>query len=151
MDIRSHQFKLIRVLNSDPDYQSYVLLVKIYMSLCNINKSVEVDYYKVQCDGEFRIIIPQNFSKITSDYLEEMSKRYTFSERNGFMKYDDLPVFDLRPSQPEINLYRVRLDSATDVQVRCSSLHFFCSIIPCVFTPCAHLHPIRLLPLRCCP
>ena len=49
------------MLNSDPDYQSYVLLVKIYMSLCNINKSVEVDYYKVKCDGEFRIIIPRTF------------------------------------------------------------------------------------------
>ena len=32
------------------------------------------------------------------------------------MTYDDLPVFDLRPHQPEINLYAVRLDSATDVQ-----------------------------------
>ena len=126
LDIRSPQFKLIRVLNSDPDYQSYVLLVKIYMSLCNINKSVEVDYYKVQCDGEFRIIIPQNFSKTTSDYLEEVSKQYTFSERDGIMKYDDLPIFDLRPHQPEINMYRVRLDSASDVYVSsiCFSILF---------------------------
>jgi hypothetical protein len=114
--VQSPQFKLIRALNSDSDYQAYILLVKIYMSLCQINKSVEVDYYKVRCDGEFRIIIPQNFSKTTSNYLEQITNRYTFSENGGIMTYDDLPVFDLRPHQPEINLYAVRLDSATDVQ-----------------------------------
>ena len=114
--VHSNQFKLIRMLNADPDYQSYVLMCKIYMSLCQINKSVEVDYYKVHCDGEFRIIIPQNYSKTTNDYLDEVTKRYTFSEQQGIMIYDDLPVFDLRPQQPEINLYRVRFDSATAVQ-----------------------------------
>lgn len=114
--VHSDQFKLIRMLNADPDYQSYVLLCKIYMSLCQINKSVEVDYYKVRCDGEFRIIIPHNFSKTTSDYLDEVTKNYTFSERDGIMIYDELPVFDLRPHQPEINLHRVRFDSATDMQ-----------------------------------
>lgn len=36
--VQSNQFKLIRELNSDPDYQSYVLLVKVYMSLCQINR-----------------------------------------------------------------------------------------------------------------
>jgi len=30
--------------------------------------------------------------------------------------YDDINVFDLRPGQPEINLYRVRLESNSDVQ-----------------------------------
>lgn len=113
---QSKQFKLIRQLNSDPDYQSYVLLVKIYMSLCQINRSSEVDYYKVHCDGEFRIIIPQNFSKSTSDYLDKVTQHYTFSEKDEFMTYDDLPVFDLRPQQPEINLYRVRFDSSIEVQ-----------------------------------
>lgn len=114
--VQSQQFKLIRMLNSDPDYQSYVLLVKIYMSLCQINKSVEVDYYKIYCDSVFRIIIPHNYSKRTSDYLDEVTKRYTFSELDGIMRYDDLPVFDLRPQQPEINLYKVRFDSATAMQ-----------------------------------
>jgi len=114
--VQSRQFKLIRMLNADPDYQSYVLLCKIYMSLCQINKSVEVDYYKVHCDGEFRIIIPQNFSKRTSNYLDEVTRQYTFSEECSIMVYDDLPVFDLRPQQPEINLYKIRFDSATDVQ-----------------------------------
>jgi hypothetical protein len=114
--LHSRQFKLIRELNADPYYQSYVLLVKIYLSLCQINKSVEVDYYKVHCDEEFRIIIPNNFSKTTNDYLDEVTKRYTFSERDGIMMYDDLPVFDLCPHQPEINLYKVRFDSATAVQ-----------------------------------
>uniref|UniRef100_A0A7S4AAQ7 Uncharacterized protein n=1 Tax=Pseudo-nitzschia australis TaxID=44445 RepID=A0A7S4AAQ7_9STRA len=32
------------------------------------------------------------------------------------MTYDDAPVFDLRPHQPEINLYRVRLDPSTKKQ-----------------------------------
>ena len=84
-------------------------------SLCQINKSVEVDYYKVRCNGEYRIIIPQNFSKATSDYLDEVTKRYTFSERGGFIMYDELQLFDMRESQPEINLFKVRLDSATSV------------------------------------
>ena len=115
--VQSRQFKLIRMLNADPDYQGYVLLVKIYMSLCQINRSVEVDYYKVHCDGEYRIIIPRNFSKTTSDYLEEATKRYTFSAReDGFMVYDEYTVFDLRPHQPEINLHRVRFDSESAVQ-----------------------------------
>lgn len=116
-NVQSNQFKLIRELNSDPDYQSYVILVKIYMSLCQINKSVEVDYLKVMINSEFRIVIPNNYSKATSKYLEETTKHYTFSEREGIMTYDDLPVFDLRPHQPEINLYRVRLDPATKKQV----------------------------------
>jgi hypothetical protein len=117
-NVQSNQFKLIRELNSDPDYQSYVILVKIYMSLCQINKSVEVDYYKVRCNDEFRIIIPNNFSKETGAYLEETTKHYTFSERDGIMTYDGDPVFDLRPHQPEINLYRVRLDPSSKKQVR---------------------------------
>ena len=117
LNIQSNQFKLIRELNSDPDYQSYVLLVKIYMSLCQINKSVEVDYYKVRCNDEFRIVIPDNFSRETGEYLEETTKHYTFSERDGIMTYDDAPVFDLRPHQPEINLYRIRLDPSTKKQV----------------------------------
>ena len=117
-NVQSNQFKLIRELNSDPDYQSYLLFVKIYMSLCQINKSVEVDYYKVRCNDEYRIVIPKNFSKETSEYLEETTKHYTFSERDGIMMYDDAPVFDLRPHQPEINLYRVRLDPDTKKQVR---------------------------------
>ena len=114
--VQSRQFKLIRALNSDPDYQSYVLMCKIYLSLCQINKSVEVDYYKVHVDGEFRIIIPQNFSKTTSEYLDEITRQYTFSERNQMMLYDDLPVFDLRPHQPEIHLHKVRFDSGSRVQ-----------------------------------
>ena len=99
-----------------PPLPRYVLLVKIYMSLCQINKSVEVDYYKFRCNGEYRIIIPSNYSKSTSDYFDEITKRYTFSERGGFIEYDEMPLFDVRPLQPEIQLYEVRLDSATAVQ-----------------------------------
>jgi hypothetical protein len=114
--INSPQFKLIRMLNVDPDYQRYVVLCKIYVSLCQINKSAEVDYYKVRCDDEFRIIIPQNHSKATGIYLEEITTRYTFSERDNVVLYDELAIFDLRPHQPEIKLYKVRFDSATHVQ-----------------------------------
>jgi hypothetical protein len=70
----------------------------------------------VQCNDEFKIIIPKSYSKVTADYLEDVTKRYTFSERDGIMVYDDLGVFDLRPKQPDINLYKIRLDSATSVQ-----------------------------------
>jgi hypothetical protein len=123
--LESPQFKLIQSLNSDPDYQSYVLFCKIYMSLCQINKSVEVDYYKVYCDSEFRIIIPQNYSKSTSDYLENITKHYTFSERENIMMYDDLPIFDLRgPEQPEIKLFRIRFDSATEIQSMVKYMEF---------------------------
>jgi hypothetical protein len=80
------------------------------------SRSTEVDYYKVECNDEFKIIIPKSYSKVTADYLEDVTKRYTFSERDGIMVYDDLGVFDLRPKQPDINLYKIRLDSATSVQ-----------------------------------
>lgn len=121
---RSRQFQLIRDLNADPDYQSYVLLVKIYLSLCSINKSVEVDYYKIHCDGEFRIVIPLNFSKVTSRYLEQVTKQYTFSEEQGALVYDNLSVFDLTPQQPEINLYKIRFDSATEIQSMVKYMEF---------------------------
>jgi hypothetical protein len=113
--VRSKEFELIRMLNADPIYHQYMLLCKINISLCQINKSVEVDYYKIKSNGEYRIIIPQNFSKSTSDYLDEITKRYTFSERDGFIVYDELQLFDVRGLQPEINLFKVRVDSATDV------------------------------------
>jgi hypothetical protein len=48
--------------------------------------------------------------------LENITGRYTFSERDNFILYDDLPVFDMQPQQPAINLYKVRFDSATEVQ-----------------------------------
>jgi hypothetical protein len=115
-DIRSQQFKLISMLNADPDYQEYVLLVKIYMSLCSINKSVEVDYYKIKVNGSFHIIIPINFSKTTSEYLEGITMRHSFSANNGIMMYDDIQVFDLKPHQPEINLFQIRLEPSNGIQ-----------------------------------
>lgn len=115
-DIHSNQFKLISMLNADSDYQEYVLLVKIYMSLCSINKSVEVDYYKIKVNGAFHIVIPFNFSKETGEYLEEITMHHSFSESNGVMMYDDIKVYDLRPHQPEINLYKIRLEPSDEVQ-----------------------------------
>jgi hypothetical protein len=103
-------------MNGDSDYQEYVLLCKIYMSLCQINKSVEVDYYKIRCNGVFHIVIPHNFSKVTSEYLEHITSHHSFSENEGIMTYDNIRVFDLRPQQPEINLYRVRLQSGSNVE-----------------------------------
>ena len=115
-DIHSNQFKLISMLNADSDYQEYVLLVKIYMSLCSINKSVEVDYYKMKVNGSFHIVIPSNFSKKTSEYLEEITTHHSFSENNGVMMYDDTQIFDLRPHQPEINLYKIKLEPSDEIQ-----------------------------------
>lgn len=123
-DLHSPQFKLIQMLNGDPDYQEYLLLCKIYMSLCQINKSVEVDYYKIKCNGLFHIVIPQNFSKKTSDYLEQITIHHSFSEIDGIMKYDDISVFDLRPHQPEINLYTIKLQSKTDIQSMVKYIEF---------------------------
>jgi hypothetical protein len=75
-NVRSKEFELIQALSSDPSYHSYVLLVKVYMSLCQINKSVEVDYYKVKVGGEFKVVIPANFSPATGDYLDTTTRRY---------------------------------------------------------------------------
>jgi len=125
------------MLNSDPDYQSYVVFCKIYMSLCQINKSVEVDYYKIQMNSvDHRIIIPENFSVSTRDYLEKACKRYTFTENgDGVLRYDGLPVFDLRPHQPRIDLFQVRLESASKVQVR-----FCCRPVPSLRYPNMSCH-----------
>lgn len=114
--VNSKQNTLIQQLSADPAYQQHLLLCKVNMSLCQINKSVEVDYYKIKCNGEFRTVIPQNFSKSTGEYLEEVTRQYTFSEREGKISYGDLALFDVRPTQPEINLFTVRFDSATAVQ-----------------------------------
>jgi len=114
--LRSREFELVRLLNADPCYMRYVLLVKVYMSLCQINKSAEVDYYKVRTDSAFRILIPRNFSQSTSAYLAEITMRYTFAEKGGFVVYDDLKLFDVREAQPEMNLFKVRIDSASSVQ-----------------------------------
>ena len=107
--VRSKEFELIRQLNADPAYRGYLLLCKIYVSLCQINKSVEVDYYKIRCDGEYRIVIPSSFSSATSEYLDKITRRHTFSEKEGFVRYGDLPLFDVRAAQPEIELCKARV------------------------------------------
>jgi len=116
LSINSDQFALIQELNADPKYHEYVLLVRVYMSLCQINKSVEVDYYKVRTNGAYRIIIPRDFSRSTSEYLDEVTQKYTFSERDGIVRHGDLPVFDLRPDQPKIDLHKVRIVSGSAVE-----------------------------------
>ena len=61
-------------------------------------------------------MIPSNFSKKTSEYLEQITIHHSFSETNGVMMYDDIQVFDLRPHQPEINLYKIRLQPGDEVE-----------------------------------
>eukprot|EP00931_Biecheleriopsis_adriatica_P048723 TRINITY_DN28156_c0_g1_i1.p1 TRINITY_DN28156_c0_g1~~TRINITY_DN28156_c0_g1_i1.p1 ORF type:complete len:2295 (-),score=500.02 TRINITY_DN28156_c0_g1_i1:122-7006(-) len=114
--VTSKEFELIRQLSADPAYHRYLLLCKIYISLCQINKSVEVDYYKIRCNNDFRIIIPRNFSRATGEYLEQITKQFTFSENDGFILHDELKLFDVRVTQPEIHLYKVRFDSATPAE-----------------------------------
>ena len=125
-NVHSNEFALIRELMTDPAYNSYVLLVKIYVSLCQINKSTEVDYYKIKMNNQdFRIIIPQKFSRSTSDYLEHISKRYTFSDTgDGFIAYDGLALYDVRDPQPDINLYDIRFDSSSAVSSMVTSVQF---------------------------
>jgi len=115
-NVRSKEFEVIRALNGDPAYHEYVLLTKVYMSLCAINKSAEVDYYKIRVSGAHRIVIPANFSAATSEYLAAITRRHAFSESEGFVVYDGLRLFDLRAPQPEIHLHKVRVDSATAVE-----------------------------------
>ena len=73
----------------------------------------QVDYYKIRCNNDFHIVIPQNFSKKTSDYLDKITKRHNFTARDGFILHDDLRLFDVRAPQPEIDLY-----------VTCRTLHY---------------------------
>ena len=119
------------MLNADPSYPQYIMLCKVYLSLCQINKSAEVDYYKarnhhaatmqprssgharpdprwtpflkwqVRVNNEYRILIPRAFSKATSEYLEVATRRYTFSERRGLISYGELPLFDVRATTLE--------------------------------------------------
>lgn len=124
LSTRSKAFELLQQLSADPRYQQYVLLCKVYVSLCQITRSAEVDYYKLFCNNDFRIIIPANFSRMTSEYLDEVTQRYSFTERGGFVNYGDLRLFDARESQPEIHLYKVRFDSATRHQSAVKYIEF---------------------------
>ncbi len=128
--VHSKEFETINTLNGDTAYHRYLmlckvayarvphvliqhlccntfLLCKVYISLCQINKSVEVDYYKIRCNKDFRIVIPRSYSKTTSDYLDAITKKHNFSERNGVIFHDHFPLFDLRGpdnGQPDIHL-----------------------------------------------
>ena len=121
---RSDQNILIQQLTADPAYQQHLLLCKVNMSLCQINKSVEVDYYKVRCNGAFRTVIPENYSKATGEYLEQVTRQYTFSERDGLILYGDLPLFDLSPTQPEMHLFTVRFDSPPPMESMVTYIEF---------------------------
>ena len=44
-----------------------------------VNESVEVDYYKMRCPNGFRILIPRNFSRMSGEYLEQITEQYTFA------------------------------------------------------------------------
>ena len=125
-NVLSQEFELIRELMTDTAYNQYVLLVKIYVSLCQINKTIELDYMKILINNhDYRVIIPQKYSRSTSDYLEHISKRYTFSDTgDGFISYDGLKLFDVRESQPAIELYEIRFDSSSAVRSMVTSVQF---------------------------
>jgi len=112
---RSKSFELIQALNADPVHHRYLVMCKLCASLWQINKSVEVDYYKIRCNGKHRILIPANYARRTSDYLHETTQQYTFGERDGLVMYGELPLFDVREQQPEIHLYTLRFDSGSHV------------------------------------
>jgi hypothetical protein len=112
-NLQSREFELINQMNSDPAYSKYVVLCKIYISLCQINKSVELDYYKIKCNDDYHIIIPSNFSRKTCDYLDQVTAKYNFYETEGKICHDELQIFDIRESQPEIDLFKIRFDSST--------------------------------------
>jgi len=110
IDQRNRMNTITRALQADPKYRDYVLLVKIYVSLCQINKSAEVDSYKLKVDGAFRIVVPRQFSASTADYLDLITRRHTFTESNGLIKYDELPLFDVSSQNADVQLYKVRVD-----------------------------------------
>ena len=43
----------------------------------------QVDYYKIRCNNDYRIVIPAKFSRSMGEYLGQITKRYTFAEREG--------------------------------------------------------------------
>ena len=139
--VHSKENELIQQLNADPAYQQHLLLCKVNMSLCQINKSVEVDYYKMRLEvdgrhGEFRTIIPRNFSKATSDYLEEITRRYTFSERAGVIMYNT-------PHPQHQHCFCVLNSTGTtnfpcSTSTRCSRILIFSA---CASTPCLTCTP----------
>ena len=65
----SPQNKLIQELNADPAYHQHLLLCKVNMSLCQINKSVEVDYYKLKINSK-PVTMPPNLWKAVYILLE---------------------------------------------------------------------------------
>lgn len=89
-----------------------------------VNKSVEVDYYKIRCTNGFHMLIPRNFSRKSWEYLEQITEQYTFAERDGAILYEELPLFDVRASQPEIHLHKVRFDSVTPEQSMVKYIEF---------------------------
>ena len=113
---QSKEFEVINQMNSDPVYAKYFVLCKIYISLCQINKSVELDYYKIRCNENYHIIIPANFSRQTCDYLDRITAKYNFYESDGKIWHDELQIFDIRESQPEIDLFKIRFDSSSEIQ-----------------------------------
>lgn len=53
-----------------------------------------------------------------------MTGRYTFSERGGFIHYGETPLFDVRSSQPEIHLYKLRFAAGGEAQSMVKYIEF---------------------------
>ena len=75
-----------------------------------------MDYYKIKCDNDYKIIIPSNYSNTTSLYLDHITSSYNFSLEDDFICYDGDKIFDMRLDQPEINLYKMRFVSEKGVE-----------------------------------
>jgi peptidyl-tRNA hydrolase len=68
-----------------------------------------LEYYKFKYDGEYRIVIPYNFSRSTGEYLAQVSGEYNFYSEEEFICHDKMKIFDMRCPQPEINVYKARI------------------------------------------
>ena len=45
---------------------------------------------------------------LPGEYLEQLTKRYTFLEKDGAIQYDGLRLFDVGVEQPEMKLHKIR-------------------------------------------
>ncbi len=86
-------------------------LNRICVSLCQINKSVEVGYYRIRCKDDHRTHTLGRSVQKTGGHLEQGTTPCTASESNGTFVYEELSRSDVRVAQSETPLYQVQFDS----------------------------------------
>ena len=81
--VQSRQFELIRELNADPAYHPYLLLTKIYMSLCNINKSTVSIRNMGRITGRntssCRILFPREIFSVEDSWVRSTTSALTMA------------------------------------------------------------------------